>query len=329
MRQALPLILSGEARRKYNLDSVADVRFDPWRPVPEAHAMRVRPPAVAGRFYPANPGLLESRVMDLLAAARPPDLPARPQALIVPHAGYTFSGPIAASGYAWLAPCADRIERVVILGTCHTPGVDSLVTSSAEVFQTPLGDVPVDRPAVKAALEQPGVEVDDPAQDRDHSIEVQLPFLQIVVDREFAIVPFLVGHVGPEVVADLLDALWGGDETLVLVSSDLSHHLSYEEAREMDRGTADAIERLDAEALGPRSACGRTAIAGLLHAARRHGLHCRTLDLRSSADTAGPRDRVVGYGAWAFFSTRNEHLRSSAKRAEPDANPRPSEQDAS
>jgi AmmeMemoRadiSam system protein B len=261
--------------------------------------MRVRPPTVAGRFYPADPDRLREQVLQFLADADSP-LPGQPKALIVPHAGYVFSGPVAASAYAWLVPWSDQIKRVVLLGTCHTPGISGLATSSAGAFLTPLGSIPVDRAAVEESLRFSQVHLDDDAHDRDHALEVQLPFLQVVLGS-FAIVPFLVGGADAETVAEVLEALWDGDRTLIVVSSDLSHHHSYEEARRLDQATARAIERLDSEALGPRSACGRNAIVGLLHAARKHGLNCRTVDLRSSGDTAGPRDRVVGYGSWVFL----------------------------
>jgi AmmeMemoRadiSam system protein B len=192
---------------------------------------------------------------------------------------------------------------VVLLGTCHTPGIESLATTGCEDFDTPLGSVPVDRAAIEAALRLPRVLVHEEAQLRDHALEVQLPFLQVVLGS-FAIAPFLVGRVDPPAVAEVLETLWDGDSTFFVVSSDLSHYRSYDEARRLDRETATAIEGLDAAALGPGSACGRLAIAGLLEAARRHGLGCRTVDLRSSGDTAGPRERVVGYGAFVFTPER-------------------------
>jgi AmmeMemoRadiSam system protein B len=239
-------------------------------------------------------------VVDDLALADPPSESTRPKALIVPHAGYVFSGPVAASGYTWLAPWSQEIKRVVLLGTCHTPGILYLAASSADAFLTPMGSVPVDRAAVTAALDFPQVQLNDEAQDRDHALEVQLPFLQLVLES-FALIPFLVGHVDAAEVAQVLEVVWASDDTVIVVSSDLSHHLLYADARIADEATARAIENLDASALGPRSACGRTGIAGLLHAARRRGWRCRTLDLRSSGDTAGPRDRVVGYGSWVFL----------------------------
>ncbi len=261
--------------------------------------MKVRPPAVAGRVYPADPDRLRDPVVQFLAAASVA-VPGRPKALIVPHAGYVYSGPVAASGYAWMVPWSDQIERVVLLGTCHTPGVSGLATTSAEEFLTPLGRVPVDRAAIEESLRFSQVHLDDEAHDLDHALEVQLPFLQVVLGS-FAIVPFLVGRADAETVAEILEPLWDGDRTLIVVSSDLSHQHPYAEARRLDQATAEAVEQLHGEALGPRSACGRNAIVGLLHTARRHGLNCRTVDLRSSGDTAGPRNRVVGYGSWVFL----------------------------
>jgi AmmeMemoRadiSam system protein B len=260
--------------------------------------VKVRLPVVAGHFYPADPGALRQQVQRLLADAPTPQA-SQPKGLIVPHAGYVYSGPIAATGYAWLVPWAETIQRVILLGTCHSPGIKGLAATSADIFLTPLGQVPVDRPSVQAALRYPQVLLSDVASDRDHAIEVQLPFLQLVLES-FAIVPFLVGQADKDAVADVLDALWDGDRTIIVVSSDLTHHLPIEEARLRDRVTADAIERLDGAALGPRSACGRNAIAGLLTAAQRHGLCSRTVDLRTSGDTAGPRQSVVGYGSWVF-----------------------------
>lgn len=266
--------------------------------------MRLRLPAVAGRFYPADPIQLRDHVLQFLAAASAV-VPGRPKALIVPHAGYVYSGPVAASGYACVVPWSDKVKRVVLLGTCHTPGVNGLATTSGTEFLTPLGCVPVDRVAVEESLRFPQVQLDDGAQDRDHALEVQLPFLQVVLDS-FAIVPFLVGRADAETVNEVLETLWNGDRTLIVVSSDLSHHHPYEEARRLDQATAEAIEQLDGAALGPKSACGRNAIAGLLYTARKLGLTCRTVDLRSSGDTAGPRQRVVGYGSWVFLDSTRE-----------------------
>jgi MEMO1 family protein len=289
-----------------SLLSRALFQVEPTSSVRGGPVMRVRPPVFAGRFYPAHPDPLREQVRDFLAGSTPAES-RRPRALIVPHAGYAFSGPVAASGYAWLTSHADSIDRVVLLGTCHTQGIVGLAAASVEAFQTPLGTVPIDRAAVAEALRLNQVQIDQEAHDRDHALEVQLPFLQVILSS-FTIVPFLVGRADAASVAEVLEGPFRDDErTLCVVSSDLSHHQPHEEARRLDTATASAIERLDGESLGPRSACGRHAIAGLLHAARRHGLSCRTVDLRSSGDTAGPRDRVVGYGAWVFLPPGGEH----------------------
>lgn len=260
--------------------------------------MWVRREVVAGRFYPGDGEELRARVREALAGARVPE-GLHPKALIVPHAGYAYSAPVAASGYAALGPDADAIQRVVLLGTCHTSEVEGVAATSAGAFRTPLGMVELDEEGIRAAIELPGVRFDDEAHARDHALEVQLPFLQVVLGA-FRILPFLVGAAAERAVAALLDLLWDGSSTLIVVSSDLSHYHPHDEAARRDRAAADAIERLDPDAMGPRSACGREAIAGLLRSARRHHLEARTLDLRNSGDTAGPRERVVGYGAFAF-----------------------------
>jgi hypothetical protein len=259
---------------------------------------------VAGAFYPADPTELKTAVSGYLAAAAAQDRaeiahPTAPKAIIAPHAGYVYSGPIAASVYAHIAQLRARVERVVLMGPSHRVPLRGLGASSADAFATPLGDVPVDREAIERVLHLPQVQVLDAAHAREHSLEVQLPFLQTVLDR-FDLVPFAVGDASAEEVAEVLEALWGGPETLIVVSSDLSHYYDYDTARRLDRETTQAIEELRPEGLGRESACGRIPTRGLLVAARRHGLSARTLDLRNSGDTAGSRDEVVGYGAYVF-----------------------------
>lgn len=261
-------------------------------------ATRVRPAAVAGRFYPGEARALAAAVDDALAAAPPWPGPA-PKALVVPHAGYVYSGPVAASAYATLASCGDAIRRVVLLGPAHYVGVHGLAVSAADAFRTPLGDVAVDDELRTLVLALPDVRVDDRAHAPEHSLEVHLPFLQRVL-RGFAVLPLVAGRADPAVVAGLLDAVWGGPETLIVVSSDLSHYLDSTTAAVRDRATADAILAGRADAIRAGDACGATPLRGLLTAAPRHGLHATLLDLRSSGDTAGPEDRVVGYGAFAF-----------------------------
>jgi MEMO1 family protein len=262
--------------------------------------VRVRAPAVAGFFYPEDPTELRAAVDACLAAAPPPRAgePA-PKALIVPHAGYVYSGPVAASAYARIARHAASIRRVVLLGPAHRVFLRGLAMPRADAFATPLGVVPVDGAALDAVVALPQVKISDAPHAGEHSLEVQLPFLQRVLG-EFALAPFAVGEASAEEAAEVIERLWGGAETLVLVSSDLSHYHDYAAARRLDRAACAAIEALDPAALGPDDACGCIPVSGLLRVARRRGLHVETLDLRSSGDTAGGRDRVVGYGAWAF-----------------------------
>jgi hypothetical protein len=269
--------------------------------------IRVRPPAVAGSFYPAGAERLAADVDGYLAAASPKPgatttgAPANraPKVLVVPHAGYQYSGPVAASAYAMLAASRDTIKRVVLIGPAHYVPLDGLAVTSADAWITPLGLVPIDDDARRAVLEVPGVVVDDRAHAPEHSLEVQLPFLTRMLD-DFRLLPLVVGRATPEVVPAALDRVWGGPETLVVVSSDLSHYHPYEVARAHDRHTADAILAADGDALAPDDACGSYALRGLLHTPGVRTLRPHLLDLRSSGDTAGPRDRVVGYGAFAW-----------------------------
>jgi AmmeMemoRadiSam system protein B len=248
-------------------------------------------------FYPAAAAALRAMLRDFLAAAGPGA--GTPKAIIVPHAGYIYSGPVAASAYAWLHQARDRIRRIVLLGPSHRVPFYGLALSSADAFTTPLGDIPVDQEAIQAVRDLPQVQVLDEAHTLEHSLEVQLPFLQEVLG-DFSLVPLVVGEASAAEVAEVLERLWGGDETRLVISSDLSHYHDYETARSMDGATSRAIETLSLEAIGYEDACGRVPVTGLLAAARRHGLKVRTLDLRNSGDTAGPRDQVVGYGAYVF-----------------------------
>ena len=266
----------------------------------------IRPPAVAGRypgaaFYPADPVELRDLVDFLLAradaSARSEPRSGSPKALIAPHAGYQYSGPVAASAYARVDP--GGIRRVVLLGPAHRVPVRGLAAPCVDAFATPLGPVPLDRAALADAVRLAQVGRSDPAHADEHSLEVQLPFLQRRLGS-FELVPLVVGDAEPEEVDEVIEALWGGPETLVVVSSDLSHYLDYETARRVDARTTRAIEALAPEAIVQDQACGCIPVQGLLLAARRHGLRARALDVRSSGDTAGPRDRVVGYGAYVL-----------------------------
>jgi len=259
---------------------------------------RVRRAAVAGGFYPAEPAVLDELVTGLLAEVREPTA-AMPKAVIAPHAGFQYSGPIAASAYATLRNGAGAIERVVLLGPCHRVYLAGLAASGAEAFETPLGRIPLDRGAIERALELPQVRIHEAAHASEHSLEVQLPFLQKVLG-EFSLAPFAVGDASDDEVSELLELLWGGRETLIVISSDLSHYYDYERAHDLDARTSHSIEALRPNELGDESACGRVPVRGLLVAAARHGLRARTLDLRNSGDTAGSRREVVGYGAYHF-----------------------------
>ena len=259
----------------------------------------VREPAVAGAFYPADPEALRSAVVRYLEEAKKPEGPSVPKALIVPHAGYIYSGPIAGSGFVHLLSARDRITRVVLLGPAHRYPVHGLALPAASWFRTPLGDIEVDKDACSRIQGLPQVVVSDLAHGPEHSLEVQLPFLQVVLER-FSLVPLVVGRASPEEVAQVLEVLWGGDETVVVVSSDLSHYERYEVARELDEAVSRAIEALDPESVSHHQACGFYPVRGLLVAAREKGLRAKTVDLRNSGDTAGPRGEVVGYGAYVF-----------------------------
>ncbi len=268
--------------------------------------IQVREPAVAGYFYPATPGELSETVMAMLREEQS-QTDSAPKALVVPHAGYVYSGAVAAAAYARLWSFRDHYTRVVLLGPCHRCAIRGLAISSVDAFRTPLGDVALDR-ELSAVLGHPSVSQSELAHRLEHSLEVQLPFLQSVLGS-FSLLPLAVGEATPETVAEVIELLWGGPETLFVVSSDLSHYLAYDEACERDLETCTAIQNLDDFAddvaadgggIGHGDACGATPLGGLLIAARTHGLKVTTLDLRNSGDTAGGKSQVVGYGAWMF-----------------------------
>ena len=261
--------------------------------------MRARHPAVAGTFYPGSAERLRATVETLLEAVPPVEGPA-PKALVAPHAGYVYSGPIAATAYARLAPVAELVRRVVLLGPAHRVRVAGLATSGADAFETPLGSIPLDRALIERLEELPQVVRDDRAHEPEHSLEVQLPFLQSVLER-FSLVPLVVGDATERQVEEVLDLAWGGPETLVVISSDLSHYLDYASARRKDGLTAQAITALEPARVAEDQACGRVPLRGLLARAAHHHMRAEQLDLRNSGDIAGSKDEVVGYGAFAFF----------------------------
>jgi len=258
----------------------------------------VRTPAVAGLFYPASAGELHAQIQQFLSQVEPSTEPP-PKAIIVPHAGYIYSGPIAASAYARLRAAREVISRVALLGPSHRVGFRGIAVSGMNAFATPLGRIPLDQKAIEQVQRLPGVGFLEQAHAQEHSLEVHLPFLQEVLG-EFELTPLVVGDARPAEVGAVLEALWGGPETLIVVSSDLSHYQDYQTARRLDSATSQAIETLRYEDIGYDQACGRNPVNGLLWVARRKGLHGATIDLRNSGDTAGARDQVVGYGAYVF-----------------------------
>lgn len=266
----------------------------------------IRPAAVAGAFYPGDPSQLAREVAArLLEAGVPPSGERPPKALVVPHAGYVYSGPVAASAYARIAPLRGRVTRVVLAGPAHRVFVRGAAVPQAGAFATPLGVVALDEEALGRLRRLAFVETSDRAHALEHSLEVHLPFLQTQLG-DFRLVPVVVGGASPDEMADLLDAVWGGEETLVVVSSDLSHYLPYAAARARDRATADRIVAL-APRLEPEDACGAAPVNGLLALARRRGLEAELVDLRNSGDTAGGRGDVVGYGAFVFREREPGH----------------------
>ena len=257
--------------------------------------MKIRKPAVAGMFYPADADELRQDVESMLGQADA-DLPV-PKAIIAPHAGYIYSGEIAASAYACLSKAKDKIKHVVLLGPAHRYPFMGLAVPGADFFTTPLGEIAIDFEAINKILELDQVKTIPQAHAEEHSLEVQLPFLQVVLG-DFKLLPLVVGNSNADEVAEVLLKLWNGPETLIVISSDLSHFYDYETARKLDQNAAQAIVELDFDNLSHDAACGCTPVQGLLKAAKQKGLKAKLVDLRNSGDTAGTKDSVVGYGAF-------------------------------
>jgi AmmeMemoRadiSam system protein B len=261
-----------------------------------------RPAAVAGSFYPADPAELANSVDAYLDAAVPLRIDLELRMLVVPHAGHVYSGSIAATAYALVEPGTGA--RVVLLGPAHHAAFSGMAVPRAMVLSTPLGGVAVDGGLRRVAVGHPRVVEDDRPHRREHCLEVQLPFLQRL-DPAGTVLPLLTGDVAPGEAADLLGTLHDADPgALIVISSDLSHYLSYEPAVARDERTAAAIVALRWEDVGFDDACGRTAVQAALLLARERSWRCELLDLRNSADTAGTRDRVVGYGAFVLGPLR-------------------------
>jgi AmmeMemoRadiSam system protein B len=268
-----------------------------------ARPTAIRPPCAAGRFYSDDPERLLTELDALLTAARSSEDVPGPLAIVSPHAGYRYSGPVAASAFEQLRSRRAMVRQVVILGPAHFTRLPGMALPRWDAFDTPLGALRIAEPARALAAALPHVLLSDAAHHGEHSIEVQLPFLQRVLGPQVEIVPVVVGQVQADRVADLIDALWQDESTAVIISTDLSHYHDQTTTRRLDRRTADAILRRDPTAIGDHDACGHHALRGLLELTRRRDLRVRQLDLRTSADTAGGKSRVVGYGAFATYST--------------------------
>lgn len=261
--------------------------------------MEIRQPAVAGMFYPETPDTLGDTVRNLLAIDDPINMV--PKVLIVPHAGYIYSGAVAAKAYHLLEPLKDTIQRIVMFGPSHRVPFSGLALPATEAFNTPLGMIHLDKLAIGEAAQLADVQILDIAHTHEHCLEVQLPFLQTVLSK-FTLIPFVVGHADADSVANVIEHFWGGPETLIVISSDLSHYHPYQEAQSIDAATTEKIKHLDHHLHG-EEACGCKPINGILLAAQRKGLQVDILDTRNSGDTAGPKDTVVGYGAYALCRT--------------------------
>ena len=259
----------------------------------------IRPAAVAGLFYPADARSLETQLATLLGGSRAQESRPAPAALVVPHAGYRYSGLVAARAYAALGSAADTLRRIVLVGPSHHAGFRGLALPSVAAFATPIGAMELDEDGVNAILALRGVRLDDAAHAPEHSLEVQLPFLRRLAGGA-RIVPVLTGEADPAEVARVIEALWE-DRTLIVVSSDLSHYHPYDTAQQLDAATAQAILAGRTDLTGER-ACGFVALNGLVRAARARGLRTELMDLRNSGDSGGARQRVVGYGAFAFHA---------------------------
>lgn len=265
---------------------------------------KIRQPAVAGMFYPADEQTLKDDVLAYLAQASD-KITQRPKALVVPHAGYIYSGPIAATAYNQLVPFKDKINRVVLLGPSHRVAFSGLAVPEADYFTTPLGTIPIDQDGIQQLSHLSQVIHSDRAHSEEHSLEVQLPFLQEILGQ-FSLIPIVVGDAERHEVAEVIKQLWCGENescdehTLIVISSDLSHYHEYSKAKQLDRATSDAIENLKPDLISYDDACGRNGLKGMITVAQEKGLTAELLDLRNSGDTAGDKNRVVGYGAYVF-----------------------------
>jgi MEMO1 family protein len=263
---------------------------------------QIRPSAVSGMFYPGDPDTLEDQISGFIHE-KPNKTTGLPKAIIVPHAGTVYSGSIAAAAYRTLLQYRHLIRKVILLGPAHRVYVHGLALPTVDQFQTPLGEINLDTKTIQNLVSDfPQISFSDQAHAEEHSLEVQLPFLQEVL-ASFRLIPFVVGEARQQEVADVIEHLWGGDECLIVISTDLSHFHSYDKAVRLDTIAARQIESFQGEQLGDHSACGRIPLRGLLHLAQQKGMSIKRFDLRNSGDTSGRKDQVVGYGAWGLFES--------------------------
>ncbi len=258
---------------------------------------RTRPAAVAGMFYPDDPQQLKSDINQYLSHASSSASPA-PKAIIVPHAGYIYSASVAASAYQLLLSDVQKINQVILLGPSHHLAFRGIATPDNDYFATPLGKIRINQPLCLKSQSLDFVQINNLAHEQEHSLEVQLPFLQVILP-DFELTPLVVGDCEMAQVGRLLELLWGGEETLIVISTDLSHFHNYQVANRLDKQTSLAIEQLQPERISSENACGKAPLNGLLTLAKKKQLTVNCLDLRNSGDTAGSMDRVVGYGAYA------------------------------
>jgi AmmeMemoRadiSam system protein B len=260
--------------------------------------MNTRPAAVADMFYTGNGGQLAAQVSDFMEVEQ--DNRLKPKALIVPHAGFIYSGATAGHGYALVKKLAGVVKKIVLIGPCHRVWVKGLAIPGCQYFETPLGKVEIDSNSLAALAKFPQVVISNEAHQQEHSIEVQLPFLQSIFPQ-FQLIPMVIGEITSEALAEVLEFLWGGEETLIVISSDLSHFLDYDAAIAIDAKTSHAIENFDSDSISPEMACGSAGIKALLQVAKTKNLQVKTIQQCNSGDTAGSKDRVVGYGTYAIY----------------------------
>lgn len=259
---------------------------------------KIRRSAVAGYFYPSNKEILIKQIKNFLENATL-KFNYTPYALICPHAGYVYSGPIAGFSYKTLLPNKKNYKNIIILGPSHFEYVNGIAYISAEYFETPLGNAKVDLETLEKIKKLDFLVQNEDAHKKEHSIEVQIPFIQYIFQNDIPILPLAFGKISPEKIKILLETIWN-PETLIIISSDLSHYYDYDTAKKLDKQTSDAILNLDSDAIQYEQACGRIGIQGLLMFAKEKNWKAYLLDLRNSGDTSGSKTQVVGYGAWSF-----------------------------